>query len=178
MRETLQTSLTALIACARRRILTTFLEQNPWREVKSKDETTRKEVQIVRDIIHFGSHFYTCFRYTRFLDVPRKYMKTPFDRTNTTPRIRTPPPSFSLFDNLAIPRLTQTLIPVVCRQERTRRRRALSCLARSWQNRSTALVLDRSAHKVQGHQVGRRKIIPSDCKFRTQVTLFTVTDQC
>ena len=31
-----------------RKILTTFLEQNPWIEVANKDETTRKEVQIVR----------------------------------------------------------------------------------------------------------------------------------
>lgn len=30
-----------------RKILTTFLEQNPWTEARSKDETTRKEVQIV-----------------------------------------------------------------------------------------------------------------------------------
>jgi len=30
-----------------RKILTTFLEQNPWSEVAEKDETTRKEVQIV-----------------------------------------------------------------------------------------------------------------------------------
>jgi len=30
-----------------RKILTTFLEQNPWIEVANKDETTRKEVQIV-----------------------------------------------------------------------------------------------------------------------------------
>jgi hypothetical protein len=30
-----------------RKILTTFLEQNPWHEVANKDETTRKEVQIV-----------------------------------------------------------------------------------------------------------------------------------
>jgi hypothetical protein len=30
-----------------RQILTTFLEQNPWHEVATKDETTRKEVQIV-----------------------------------------------------------------------------------------------------------------------------------
>jgi hypothetical protein len=32
-----------------RKILTTFLEQNPWSEVAEKDETTRKEVQIVGD---------------------------------------------------------------------------------------------------------------------------------
>jgi hypothetical protein len=30
-----------------RRILGTFLEMNPWSEVRAKDETTRKEVQIV-----------------------------------------------------------------------------------------------------------------------------------
>jgi hypothetical protein len=30
-----------------RRILGTFLELNPWEEVRSKDETTRKEVRIV-----------------------------------------------------------------------------------------------------------------------------------
>jgi hypothetical protein len=30
-----------------RRILTVFLEQNPWHETAKKDETTRKEVQIV-----------------------------------------------------------------------------------------------------------------------------------
>ena len=30
-----------------RKILTTFLEQNPWHEAVKKDETTRKEVQIV-----------------------------------------------------------------------------------------------------------------------------------
>lgn len=30
-----------------RKILGTFLELNPWIEVKSKDETTRKEVRIV-----------------------------------------------------------------------------------------------------------------------------------
>lgn len=30
-----------------RRILTTFLEQNPWAEVAEMDDTTRKEVQIV-----------------------------------------------------------------------------------------------------------------------------------
>lgn len=30
-----------------RKILTTFLEENPWHEVASKDETTKKEVQIV-----------------------------------------------------------------------------------------------------------------------------------
>ena len=29
------------------RILTTFLEQNPWHQVRTKDQTTRKEVQIV-----------------------------------------------------------------------------------------------------------------------------------
>jgi hypothetical protein len=33
-----------------RKILTTFLEQNPWSEVAEKDETTRKEVQIVSDL--------------------------------------------------------------------------------------------------------------------------------
>lgn len=35
-----------------RKILTTFLEQNPWSEVAEKDETTRKEVQIVG--LHIG----------------------------------------------------------------------------------------------------------------------------
>lgn len=30
-----------------RKILTTFLEDNPWHEVATKDATTRKEVQIV-----------------------------------------------------------------------------------------------------------------------------------
>lgn len=35
----------------RRKILTTFLEQNPWSEVAEKDETTRKEVQIVCPLI-------------------------------------------------------------------------------------------------------------------------------
>jgi hypothetical protein len=34
-----------------RRILGTFLELNPWAEVRSKDETTRKEVRIVRRCI-------------------------------------------------------------------------------------------------------------------------------
>jgi len=34
-----------------RKILTTFLEQNPWSEVAEKDETTRKEVQIVSLIL-------------------------------------------------------------------------------------------------------------------------------
>ncbi|WWC68905.1 uncharacterized protein I206_102841 [Kwoniella pini CBS 10737] len=33
-----------------RRILTTFLEQNPWHEVASKDATTRKEVQIIQTL--------------------------------------------------------------------------------------------------------------------------------
>jgi hypothetical protein len=32
---------------AMRKILGAFLEMNPWSEVKAKDETTRKEVQIV-----------------------------------------------------------------------------------------------------------------------------------
>jgi hypothetical protein len=34
-----------------RKILTTFLEQNPWSEVAEKDETTRKEVQIVSPLL-------------------------------------------------------------------------------------------------------------------------------
>ncbi|CAD6584262.1 MAG: hypothetical protein TREMPRED_003783, partial [Tremellales sp. Tagirdzhanova-0007] len=33
-----------------RRILTTFLEQNPWHQVRTKDQTTRKEVQIVHTL--------------------------------------------------------------------------------------------------------------------------------
>ncbi|WVR04131.1 hypothetical protein IAU60_001130 [Kwoniella sp. DSM 27419] len=33
-----------------RRILTTFLEQNPWHEVATKDATTRKEVQIIQTL--------------------------------------------------------------------------------------------------------------------------------
>nr|XP_031857365.1 uncharacterized protein CI109_007229 [Kwoniella shandongensis]KAA5524437.1 hypothetical protein CI109_007229 [Kwoniella shandongensis] len=33
-----------------RRILTTFLEQNPWVEVSQKDATTRKEVQIIQTL--------------------------------------------------------------------------------------------------------------------------------
>ncbi|ODN87089.1 hypothetical protein L198_07091 [Cryptococcus wingfieldii CBS 7118] len=33
-----------------RKILTTFLEENPWHEVASKDATTRKEVQIIQTL--------------------------------------------------------------------------------------------------------------------------------
>ena len=35
-----------------RTILTKFLEQNPWYEAEKKDETTRKEVQIVSSPRH------------------------------------------------------------------------------------------------------------------------------
>ncbi|EIW69211.1 hypothetical protein TREMEDRAFT_31258 [Tremella mesenterica DSM 1558] len=41
-----------------RRILTAFLEQNPWTEVKTKDETTRKEVQIILTLSRRAAKLY------------------------------------------------------------------------------------------------------------------------
>jgi len=58
-----------------RKILTTFLEQNPWIEVANKDETTRKEVQIVSlmDVLDASD---PDERYTRSLVEPRKFTRT------------------------------------------------------------------------------------------------------
>ena len=70
-----------------RKILTTFLEENPWHEVANKDETTKKEVQIV-SIPHISDDELI----SRFIPSPaelRKYMKTRLVRTIQTKRRRT-----------------------------------------------------------------------------------------
>ncbi|ORY27664.1 fungal-specific transcription factor domain-domain-containing protein [Naematelia encephala] len=41
-----------------RLILTTYLEQNPWSSVKNKDETTRKEVQIIHTLSRRAAQIY------------------------------------------------------------------------------------------------------------------------
>ncbi|KAK1920862.1 fungal-specific transcription factor domain-containing protein [Papiliotrema laurentii] len=41
-----------------RKILTTFLEENPWHEVASKDETTKKEVQIIHTLSRRAAQIY------------------------------------------------------------------------------------------------------------------------